>query len=376
MDHPPERPSPAELWSESARPLVEALRDRILREGPIPFATFMEVALYDPEHGYYATSEDRATRAGDFLTAPETHPVFGWTVGRALEQQWETLERPRTFTLRELGAGSGVLGRDVIRGLQRSASPLLDAFRYDPVEVTPERRGLILEHLGRDHLGEWAWSDSPEESVTGCVLANEYFDALPVHRLRWRSAGPQEIPVGWDGQWFQDARESPAPPALVEPLAAVRDQLLEGQELEVRPAAARALGREAGHLAKGNLVVLDYGGTAGELYRPQRMRGTLLGYRGHRVEQDPYRAVGRQDLTAHVDFTALQAAGDHAGLKTAAFETQSAFLVRAGLEALIPEALAAAGEDQKAYLTARSSIARLVDPRHMGGFRVLTMARG
>jgi len=171
-------------------PELEArIRSEIRDRGPMSFARFMALALYDPEAGYYAAPRTRdgdgdrgPGRAGDFLTAPEGHPIFGWAIARQLEQAWERLGRPDRFVVREHGAGLGGLALGILDGLRRSGSALLEAVRYQVVELHEGKVEAIRERLTTAGLGDWL-EPADDEPAPGAVLANELLDALPVHRV-------------------------------------------------------------------------------------------------------------------------------------------------------------------------------------------------
>ena len=336
-------------WAESEPRLVEVLRDEILASpgGRITFARFMERVLTEPELGYYATTALRPTRRGDFLTAPELHPFFGACLGRVVSGAWET-SASAPFRVLEYGGGRGTLRADATAGLGFNVA--------------------------------WASADLPDRSddagePADLVIANEYLDALPVHRLV-QGQRLQEAYVGWEAGWFSDILDEPSTPALAAHLAADGVRLGDGQRAEVCLGAPGWLGTVAARLVPGgSVLVIDYGHDAAELYGPRRMAGTLLTYRGHEVGDDPYTAVGRSDLTAHVDVTALERAAEAAGLVLIGSTTQGPFLARLGLGEMLAELGRRPATDPAAYLEARASVARLLDPRQLGGFRVLAWAR-
>ena len=383
------------LSSTPAERAAEPLADRSARlsaliradiestpERRITFARFMERALYEPELGYYRQPADRPTDAGDFLTAPETHPIFGWTIARRIERMWTELGEPCPFDLIEYGAGSGTLGLSILEGLRRHGSTdLLAAIRYEPVESNPNRLADLEDRFEKAGLaGLLAPAGSPSDGpvpVAGVILANEFLDALPVHRFVVRGGKLLELFVGWREGFVQVAAE-PSTPELAGRLAGeaiVPDRLAEGQVGEICLGLAPWLDDVDRRLARGFVVAIDYGYEAAELYGPRRLAGTLLGYRAHRVQEDPLAEVGRADLTAHVDFTALRLLGERRGLRSVALTTQSEFLVDAGLEAELQALQASTTTTVADYMRARSGIVRMLDPRHMGRFRVLTLAR-
>jgi SAM-dependent MidA family methyltransferase len=353
--------------------LVEALRAEIERDGPITFARFMETALYDPGHGYYVTSASRPTRDGDFLTAPELHPVFGRLVGRQLTECWDRLERPDPFTVREYGAGTGALAATIVRGLEADGSALATVLRYEPVEIDERRRGQLMRRLLE--LDPGGVVDVPGRPITGVVLANEFLDALPVHRVEGSPDGLRELYVGWDGERFVDVAGSPSDPRLAARLMAEGVRLEEGQQAEICLGLEAWLAEVAAGLERGWVIVIDYGHPAGELYAPRRRTGTLLGYLGHRVVDDPYINIGRQDLTAHVDRTALERAAVEAGFTVEGTTSQAEFLAGLGLGELVAEASTGTTAGIVEYLELRGATVRLLDPRALGGFVVTILGR-
>ena len=335
-------------WADSEPRLVEAIRDEILRapDRRITFARFMERALTEPGLGYYATSELRPTRAGDFLTAPELHPFFGACVGRLMQTRQEaTASAP--YRVLEYGSGRGTL------------------------------RDAATSSLG---FGvEWSRADLPDRSdpasgAADLIIANEYLDALPVHRLVMGER-LQEAWVGWQDDWFCEIFAEPSTPRLATQLGADGVELQEGQRAEVCLAASDWMAEVAKQLGPDGIVlVIDYGHDAAELYGPKRMAGTLLTYRGHEVAAEPFDAVGHSDITAHVDITALERAAREAGLSLIDATTQGPFLARLGLGEMLAELGRRPGTDPAEYMEARSAVARLLDPRHLGGFRVMAWA--
>jgi len=349
----------------------------------ITFARFMERALYEPELGYYRQLADRPTDAGYFLTAPETHAIFGWTIARRIEQMWADLGEPNPFGLVEYGAGSGTLAIAILEGLRRhGSSRLLEAIRYEPIEANQYRLADLRRRFEESGLADrLAPPGSPSDGplpVTGVLLANEFLDALPVHRVVIRGGELRELFVAWRER-FVEIVAAPSTPELARRLAddgLDPGRMAEGQVAEMSLGLEPWLDDVAARLARGYVVAIDYGYPAAELYGPRRLAGTLLGYRGHRVEEDPFTDPGLIDLTAHVDFTALQFLGERRGLRSVAFATQSEFLVASGLELelrALQESPETTAED---YLRARSGIVRMLDPRYMGRFRVITLERG
>jgi SAM-dependent MidA family methyltransferase len=355
--------------------LARRIHDEIEREGPITFARFMDLALYDPDGGYYRAESARPGRSGDFLTAPETHPIFGATLARALDEIWQRLGRPSRFVVREHGAGEGALAAAILAGLQASGSGLAEAVRYQPIEVDLRRIQVF-----RDRLAAAGFRANVEASdgtpIIGVVLANEVLDALPVHRVIARDGALRELRVGsLDGR-LVDVEAEPSTPRLAERLVAEGISLDEGQRAEICLALEPWLATAAGGLERGLLLLIDYGYPATELYDPVRRRdGTLRGYLHHRVNDDPYRHVGRQDLTAHIDVSAVERAAATAGLSHLGTTTQAEFLVGLGAQDLLQAIQSDPATTLEDYVAVRSAVMRLLDPGAMGRFRVMGFGR-
>ncbi|MFN8593260.1 MAG: SAM-dependent methyltransferase [Thermomicrobiales bacterium] len=383
---PPLDSAAAESPTPSDNPaLVAAIRAAIdANHGRITFAEFMDLALYHPEWGYYRSPQRRPGRPGDFLTAPETHPFFGITLARQIAECWERLGRPAPFVVREYGSGIGGLAWDIIAGLSAEAPESLAALDYRMVESNPYRLEEALTAMtegGLGHLvrGEPSPRGEPLTPITGVVLANEVADAFPVHRLIWRGGELREEWVDWRDDHFagEEGDLSPAA-AAADPANMLRAHglaLAEGDRIEISPAAAAWFIAAARGLERGYAIVIDYGYPAPELYRGHRLGGTLRAYYQHTVSDDPFAHVGAQDLTAHVDFSAVRAAGERAGLTFAGQTTQGAFLASLDMGNL----LVAFGADPETtlpdYLAAQAATLRLIDPGGMGRFGVLIMAR-
>lgn len=377
-DLPTAEPTLDERWAESRAPLVERLRDEIEAGGPITFARFMDVALYDPDEGYYRTRDDRATRAGDFLTAPEMDPIFGAALGRQLRECWVRLGRPGLLVVRDEGAGSGALGAALLAAARDEDDGFLDALRYLPVERGRDREAAIRDRLVQLGLGA-ALADPADAGIPldpGVVVANELLDALPVHRVGIEAGRLRERFVSWRDGWFAEIAGEPSTPRLEATLAAAGVMLREGQCAEICLAAQDWIEALSRSLARGYAIVIDYGLPAGELYGPQRDRGLLRTYRGHHAGDDPFRAVGEQDLTAHVELTTLERVARAAGLMVLGRTTQAELM--AGLDAgeLLVELGARPDITTERYRTARATLMRLLDPSAMGSFAVLVLGRG
>jgi SAM-dependent MidA family methyltransferase len=358
--------------------LLARLRTEIARDGPITFARFMERALYEPQHGYYRRPDSAPGRGGDFLTAPEAHPIFGAVIGRLLEQAWDALERPVPFTVTEPGAGTGALAAGLLGGLRDLGSPLLEAIRYRPVEVEHARLEAMRERLATAGLdGHLADAGKPARDEAGAVVANEVLDALPVHRVVGRPGGIRELLVttGADGA-FEPLEAEPTTPALAARLREEAVELADGEVTEVCLAVDGWLAGATGHLARGVVVLVDYAAEPEALHGQAKPSGTLRAFARHAVGGDPFRHVGRQDLTATVDLAAVRAAAARAGLQPVGETTQAELIAALGTGDLTQAFLRRPDAGLQDALDLRSALARLLDPRGMGGFRVLVYGRG
>lgn len=366
-------------------PVTAVIRAEIAAAGQITFARFMELALAHPRHGYYASGPSRATRTGDFLTAPELHPIFGASLARQLDEAWLRLGRPDPFVLREDGAGAGTLGRAIVAGLTADRSGLVDVLRYLPVELSRERRIECAERFGAAGLaGVLAASaggaaPDPVRPFAGAVLANEYLDALPVHLVVQQEGALREVFVTMDASGaFVERLGAPSAPALAARLAALELELVEGQRAEICLAIEPWADSVAADLARGLVLVIDYGREAADLYDRRRMAGTLMTYRGHDADPSPgapYRDVGDRDITAHVDLSTVRGSLEARGFAHLGTTSQAELLAGCGLEALLERERARAGGLQAAF-ELRGAVQRLLDPRRLGGFRALLAGRG
>ncbi|MDQ2808674.1 MAG: SAM-dependent methyltransferase [Chloroflexota bacterium] len=361
-------------------PLIGIIRDRIgAAGGRIPFAEYMDLALYDPDYGYYSAGVVALGRGGDFTTSPEVDPAFGAALAVFARRCDAALDHPPRFLLAEHGAGSGRLMADLLTAL-RAADPglytRLDAVVVERSPALQARQAATLAAAG--HAARMRWAAAT--TGAGLVFSNELLDAFAVHRVVHTAAGWVEIYVALaaDGR-FVEERGPLSDPALAAYFADLDLLPPLDQPCEVNLAAPAWLRGVAAGLERGFVLTIDYGDTAARLYSALRPAGTLLCYSGGRVTDDFYSAPGAQDMTAHVDFTTLERTGQAGGLETVAITRQMAFLVGLGLG----EALAAVGAtptaDRAAYeaaLAQRTRLFRLIDPDALGRFHVLVQAKG
>ncbi len=364
-------PAPGPEALAHSRRLAAHIADEIGQAGGwIPFARYMELALYAPGLGYYAAGAGKFGAAGDFVTAPELSPLFGRTLARQAAQ----VLAATGGDILELGAGSGRLALDLLRELER-----LDALpaRYAILEVSPDlraRQRALLEREAPALLARVAWLDALPERATGLVLGNEVLDALPVHLVQRTAAGLAERGVGLEGDAFV-WRDRPLEDGPL--LAAAREAGFDGAEpgylSEVNLAAPALVASLARRLERGALLFLDYGFPRAEYYHPQRSQGTLMCHYRHHAHADPFFLPGLTDITAHVDFTAVAEAGVEAGLAFLGYTSQASFLINCGLTALLQET----PPGEAAYLRQAASVQKLLSPSEMGElFKAIALGKG
>jgi SAM-dependent MidA family methyltransferase len=355
---PVEWPTPEPQALAASRALLDRIAAELGTSGNwISFARYMELALHEPGLGYYAGGARKLGWDGDFVTAPELSPLFGRTLARQIEQ----LLQPGEAVL-EFGAGSGALAAAILEAL---------AVPYVILETSSELRQRQQQRL----RGDVQWLDRLPRTFRGVMIANEVVDAMPVHALAWTRDGVLERGVcanegqlAWcdrpAGGWVLSEAKKIAPD--VPPTGRYESELA----LFAR-AWMRSLGRV---LERGAILVLDYGFPAREYYHPQRSMGTLACHYRHRVHGDPFYLPGLQDITAHVDFSALARAGAEAGLALLGYADQARFLVDCGITDLLAEVDPA---DAKRYLPAAAAVQKLLSPAEMGElFKVLALGRG
>ncbi|HWH46977.1 MAG TPA: SAM-dependent methyltransferase [Burkholderiales bacterium] len=358
----------AEACGHSDR-LVGKIRTVIeTHDGWISFARYMEMALYEPALGYYVAGTAKLGAAGDFVTAAEISPLFGSTLAG---QVAEIISHTGGDVL-ELGAGSGALAVSMLEELQ-ALNRLPEWYRI--LEVSPElrqrQRRLFQQRLPAlsDRI---EWITSLPQRFSGVVVANEVLDALPVHLLSWRDTGVYERGVACKGDAFAWQERRLDPGALRDAAAQLQIEAPYRSELSLAgPALVRTL---AGVLERGALFWVDYGFGRREYYHPQRDSGTLMCHYRHRAHDEPFLFPGLQDITAHVDFTAVAEAGMDAGLDLIGYTTQAQFLLNGGIADRLARTPAAQAAE---YLPVAAGVQKLVSPAEMGElFKVIALGRG
>jgi SAM-dependent MidA family methyltransferase len=360
------------------------IREEVQREGSISFARFMERALLEPGLGYYATAQRRAGRSGDFMTAPELHPILGAAIAQLAAATWERLGGPATFRWREYGAGEGTLLLAALDYLAREGHPLLGALEVSVSEANPHRLADLTAALAALPGGGPPLVAAGSPPTPGIVVANEFADALPFHIVVGRAAAPGGFaerrvtadPVTNALTWAEGPLDTGVADQLA-PLMAGWPPLAEGQLAEISPATAEWTATLGAELTEGVVIVLDYGREGVALRDPaSRMAGTALAYQGHRATADLLGEPGSRDLTAHVDLTLLRAAAETGGLRHLASTNQARFLATAGVDGEVARTRTGPAATLEGAIALRSALAQLMDPRRMGGFAVELFVAG
>lgn len=358
---------------------VEQIRAEIEKSGAIPFARFMELALYCPLCGYYEKKEDTPGKRGDFYTSVSVGPLFGELLAFQFATWLEavTSRTPAEFKLIEAGAHDGRLAADILDWLQRQRPKLFARVEYRILEPSPQRQAWQQETL-QHFTGRVNWFDKlpPGSSSSNCIIfSNELLDAFPVHRIGWdaKDANWFEWGVALEDDRFGWAR-LPLPASVSAPLVSpeILTALPDGFTTETCPGAEAWWCETATWLRHGKLLTFDYGLSAEEFFSPHRANGTLRAYRQHQLTDDLLANPGEQDLTAHVNFTAIQAAGEAAGLKHESLVSQAQFLT--GVAKNVWAENSGFGEWTREHTR---QFQTLTHPQHLGrAFRVLVQSRG
>lgn len=337
--------------------------------GAIPFSRFMELALYAPRLGYYSGGAAKLGASGDFTTAPEITPLFGQALARAAA----AIIAQSAPNIIEFGAGTGKLARDVLTALREEG---VQVARYTIIELSGELRARQQEAL--QDFPQVEWRDGFPDTFDGVVLANEVLDAMPVELVLKTAAGwRRQMVTVEDGRFaYVQAEPDAALSAQLARQIPDAEAFQEGYLTELHPVACGFMGSLARMFAdgKGAAILLDYGFPAHEFYVDQRVGGTLMCHYRHHSHPDPFYLPGLQDITAHVDFTAMALAAQDAGLPVLGYMNQSGFLLGCGIADLL---LRTDPEDAVRYLPQSKAVHRLVAPSEMGElFKVLIVGKG
>lgn len=370
-------PHPSEDAQQISARLSKQIRSSLQRHKSMSFAQFMHKALYTPELGYYSNHLPKIGQSGDFITAPEISPIFSRCIARQASQVLAQLEDPNMI---EFGAGRGVMAGDILLELERNQQALT---RYYIVEVSADLKQRQKEHLEKTLSAEWfdkvVWLEQlPSKPISAVIVANEVLDAMPFERLRIEPDRALQAYVCWneDTQSFDwdyrpitERKMQKFANQLIEHIGKVSDL---GYETEINLNIGPWLQSLSNILSQGLVLLVDYGYHREEFYQPARVMGTLRCHYQHRAHQNPFFYPGLQDITAHIDFTAVAESGFDAGFKIAGYTTQANFLMGSGLMEMSVDANADIGEQIK---TAQQ-IKTLTMPDEMGeNFKVIALSK-
>ena len=358
--------------SVEAAALSEALCAHIARDieasgGCISFARYMELALYAPGMGYYTAGSRKLGEVGDFITAPEMTPLFTQCVARQAAQ----VALPHVL---ELGAGSGALAVEMLLELERlSALP----HEYAILEISADLRERQRERIARlpaQLAARVRWLDALPDSFEGVILANEVLDATPAHLVTTRNHEVLEVFVrcalGAPGFVRSEGTASSAVAVAAARLALPTD----GYDTEINLNARALVSTLARTLKRGVMLFIDYGFPARELYHPQRQTGTLMCHYRHHAHSDPFALPGLQDITTHVDFSAVAVAALEGGAQVMGYANQAQFLINCGITGLLSQVSA---HDTVRYAPLAAAAQKLLSPAEMGElFKVIALGKG
>lgn len=342
-------------------PLADIIKERIRETGPITFRDYMNMALYEPRLGYYTSGKNRIGRGGDFYTSPTSTPLFGKLLARWLAERLREIGPGHRFvdgrfrySIIEIGSGTGALRMSIRQAMQQETPDIARNLDY----ITSEYDSVL-----------------PDGPKRACVISNELIDALPVHRIRQTSEGLKEVYVSLDASGaFDEIEGTPSTSKLQDYLDNLGVVLPDGYATEVNLQAVQWL-KDVSRLNEQFLLTIDYGYTSEELYAPYRAEGTMMGYHRHQHSGDLFDNVGEQDLTSHVNFSALIKYGEAVGLKTVSFTSQSEFLIDLGAMEIL-ERLNKSAVSDTAALSSYLALKDLVLPDGMGGvFKVLVQKK-
>ena len=350
--------------------LRQKIIEKIKREGPITFETFMDAALYEPGLGYYASERTEIGKTGDFYTSPHLHSAFGAMIGKQIKEMWEIMQRPLDFHILEIGAGAGYLCKDILNYLAVRSSLSHKYIIVEPNPSTIKKQEKLLE----DFLDNIMWVPSLEHisTMNGCILSNELLDAFPVHLIEMQD-DLKEIYVTAIDDTLSEVKNYLSTDTINDYLHEFSVILTKGYRTEINLRIKDWLKSVDKILAEGFILTIDYGYPAWDYYSEDRNRGTLLSYYKHQVVENPYQNPGEQDITAHVNFSSVKKWGEELGLKTLGFCQQGTYLIALGIDEIMRDLY----ENSPDYLFEIAKIKRLIFPGTLGeSHKVMVQYRG
>ncbi|MBI5198566.1 MAG: SAM-dependent methyltransferase [Nitrospirae bacterium] len=362
------------MEDDSSPELVKLIVEEIRKKGSISFRDFMAMSLYDPGLGYYASYREKIGREGDYYTAPHLTPVFGAMIGKQILEM-RSLLGDEGFIIVEMGGGKGLLSSDILDFLKREDNTFYDRVQYHVIEISP---GLKEKEFGTLNGNRVIWHnnlDDLQPGIKGVFISNELVDSFPVHQVIMEDNRLREVFVDWVDGRFVEVIKDPSTDTLEYYFKEMGIDFTEGYRTEANLDALKWLERVGGFLDKGFVITIDYGYLSDELYQSYRSRGTLLCYYRHTTCEDPYTRIGYQDITSHVNFSALIHWGKKKGLEFTGFTNQTNFLINIGVEDYIRD-IAKESTDYRDYMKRMLPIKNLLMPAMGETFKVLIQHKG
>lgn len=366
-----ELPQPdANALAHSER-LRQALLERIRQQGALSFADYMEQVLYEPGLGYYMAGAAKFGEEGDFITAPEVSPLFGATLANEIR----SVLLHTDGGILEFGAGSGKLALSILQALS-DVEDLTYTIMEPSAELVSRQQQLLREALDESVFQRVRWLDALPDAFTGVIVANEVIDALPVERFRKSDGKVMQLRVNESLETVSQAADETLQTAVEAIEADLSEPLCDGYQSEVCLLLKPWLASLSQTLTQGVVLLIDYGYPRREYYLPERVQGTLACYYRHRTHDDPFQWPGLQDITAHVDFTAVAEAAVAQELDLLGYASQSAFLLDNQLLDLLEQESARSDSEMQKIALARA-VKTLTLPGEMGErFQVMALGRG
>jgi len=371
-------------------PVEQEIHELIRVHGRITFAQFMHLCLYSRRGGFYASR--RSGIGTHFGTASLSHPVFGALIARQLEQMWRLLGAPSLFHLIEVGCGDGALAQSILHASGSAYPEFARALYYVGADYAPHRlqsvgQGPDWQPAGKN-FGTRSTHGLPTtftrvstsglqafRSIVGCILSNELLDNFPVHRFAVHRGRIMEVYVALSGDRFVESLGEPSSPRIASRLTELGIVPCEGHRGEICLVIEDWVRELSAALERGFAMTIDYGDRSRALYAPRNAEGTLVCYHRHAALADPFQNIGWQDITCHVDFSALMEFGERNGLATAGYTRQSDFLRNLGFDGLL-KTLQSQGLSAARTELSRLAMMTLVEPEEYGDFKVLAQSKG
>jgi len=361
-------------FADANSPLLEKIRARITQSGPIRFRDYMQMALYDPESGYYASQSQKVGKGGDFITSVSVGQCFGLILARRLLSFWEENGRPSAFHIIEPGAHAGTLCADILSEIQSHCPPFFDAIHYHLIEATPTLRQAQQATLDTRFMGKYSSHPSLGElhGLHGVVISNELIDAFPVDLVKFKDGKWWQLYVDGSGGELTFITEEPGDFALQKFCSTLGNAFPDGYLTEFNPGIASFVQDASSALSSGLMITIDYGYHAEDYYHPARTTGTLQTYHQHQKSDDPLAFPGAIDITCHVDFSRVISEATAAGFSKPNLSSQASYLTTHARDWLI--SLEAAADESNTGTALLRQFQTLTHPAMLGTqFTVLEM---